>query len=129
MNGWDIKREMAIPIWQDRIKACRASGMSIDLWCAENDICRNICDRGMNLIVLAAFHFQREDGQILFDHKIKFPLFMTVIIIQRKEVAVQLLGDGIFIDSAQIDIVVTAEDPETDCVPVLAGQQACIRPV
>ena len=29
MNGWEVKREMAIPIWQERIKACRASGMGV----------------------------------------------------------------------------------------------------
>ncbi len=40
MNGWEVKREMAIPIWQERIKACRASGMGVGLWCAENSINR-----------------------------------------------------------------------------------------
>ena len=62
MNGWDIKREMAIPIWQDRIKACRASGMSIDLWCAENNICRKTYYRWEKLCVARAL--QGKEGRI-----------------------------------------------------------------
>ena len=54
MNAWDIKREMAIPIWQDRIRACRASGMSIDLWCAANNISRKTYYRWEKLCVARA---------------------------------------------------------------------------
>ena len=54
MNCWDIKREMAIPIWEDRIKACRASGMSIDQWCAENDISRKTYYRWEKLCIARA---------------------------------------------------------------------------
>ncbi len=54
MNAWDIKREMAIPIWQDRIKACRASGMSVDLWCAENHISRKTYYRWEKLCLARA---------------------------------------------------------------------------
>ena len=54
MNAWDIKREMAIPIWQERIKACRASGMSIDLWCAANNISRKTYYRWEKLCVARA---------------------------------------------------------------------------
>ena len=40
MNAWDIRREAAIPLWQEKIKACRSSGMSVRDWCAENNITR-----------------------------------------------------------------------------------------
>ncbi len=36
MNAWEIKRETQIPIWQERIKACRSSGMTVKAWCKEN---------------------------------------------------------------------------------------------
>ena len=62
MNGWDIKREMAIPIWEDRIKACRASGMSIDLWCAANNISRKTYYRWEKLCVARAL--QSRQGNV-----------------------------------------------------------------
>ncbi len=62
MNAWDIKREMAIPIWQERIKACRASGMSIDLWCAANNISRKTYYRWEKLCVARAL--QGKEGRI-----------------------------------------------------------------
>ena len=62
MNAWDIKREMAIPIWQDRIRACRASGMSIDLWCAANNISRKTYYRWEKLCVARAL--QGKEGRI-----------------------------------------------------------------
>ena len=36
MNAWEIKRAAQIPIWQERIKACRSSGMTVKAWCKEN---------------------------------------------------------------------------------------------
>ena len=62
MNAWDIKREMAIPIWQERIKACRASGMSIDLWCAANNISRKTYYRWEKLCIAKAL--QGKEGRI-----------------------------------------------------------------
>ena len=62
MNGWDVKREMAIPIWEERIKACRASGMSIDLWCAANNISRKTYYRWEKLCVARAI--QNRQGSI-----------------------------------------------------------------
>ena len=62
MNGWDIKREMAIPIWQERIQACRVSGMSIDEWCAENNISRKTYYRWEKLCVARAL--QGKEGRI-----------------------------------------------------------------
>lgn len=38
MNVWDIKREAAIVFWQEKVKACRSSGMNVREWCAENHI-------------------------------------------------------------------------------------------
>ena len=40
MKAWDIKREVAIPMWQARITACRSSGMNVKEWCATNGIDR-----------------------------------------------------------------------------------------
>ena len=54
MNGWEVKREMAIPIWQERIKACRASGMGVGLWCAENSINRKTYYRWEKLCIARA---------------------------------------------------------------------------
>lgn len=62
MNAWDIKRELAIPIWQERIKACRASGMSIDLWCAANNISRKTYYRWEKLCIAKAL--QGKEGRI-----------------------------------------------------------------
>jgi len=62
MNGWDIKREMTIPIWEDRIKACRASGMSIDLWCAANNISRKTYYRWEKLCIARAL--QSRQGNV-----------------------------------------------------------------
>ena len=62
MNGWDIKREMAIPIWEDRIKACRASGMSIELWCAANNISRKTYYRWEKLCIAKAL--QSRQGSV-----------------------------------------------------------------
>ena len=60
MNAWDIKREMAIPIWQERIKTCRASGMSIDLWCAANNISRKTYYRWEKICVARAIQDKEE---------------------------------------------------------------------
>ena len=38
MNAWEIKREVQIPMWQERIKVCRSSGMTVKDWCKENGI-------------------------------------------------------------------------------------------
>ena len=38
MNAWEIKREAMIPMWQERIKACRSSGMTVKAWCKQNGI-------------------------------------------------------------------------------------------
>ena len=38
MNAWEIKREVQIPMWQERIKACRSSGMTVKDWCKKNGI-------------------------------------------------------------------------------------------
>ena len=61
MNGWEVKREMAIPIWQERIKACRASGMGIGFWCAENSINRKTYYRWEKLCIARAL--QEKEGK------------------------------------------------------------------
>ena len=61
MNGWDIKREMAIPIWEDRIRACRASGMSIELWCAANNISRKTYYRWEKLCIARTLQSRQEN--------------------------------------------------------------------
>ena len=61
MNGWEVKREMAIPIWQERIKACRASGMGVGLWCAENSINRKTYYRWEKLCIARAL--QEKEGK------------------------------------------------------------------
>lgn len=38
MDIWEIKREALIPVWQDRIRDCRASGLTVRAWCARNNI-------------------------------------------------------------------------------------------
>ncbi len=38
MNAWEIKREALIPIWQERVRSCRSSGLTVKAWCAENGI-------------------------------------------------------------------------------------------
>ena len=38
MDIWEIKREAIIPVWQDRIRDCRASGLTVRAWCARNNI-------------------------------------------------------------------------------------------
>lgn len=40
MNAWDIKREAAIPMWEERIKECRSSELSVKEWCAGKGISR-----------------------------------------------------------------------------------------
>ena len=40
MDIWDIKRETLIPFWQDRIRDCRASGLTVREWCAKNNVSR-----------------------------------------------------------------------------------------
>ncbi len=40
MNAWEIRREAKIPMWQERIKACRSSGMTVREWCAANGVDR-----------------------------------------------------------------------------------------
>ena len=34
MDIWEIKREALIPVWQDRIRDCRGSGLTVRAWCA-----------------------------------------------------------------------------------------------
>ena len=36
MDIWEIRREALIPVWQDRIRECRASGLTVRAWCARN---------------------------------------------------------------------------------------------
>ena len=38
MDIWKIRQEALIPVWQDRIRDCRASGLSVRAWCARNNI-------------------------------------------------------------------------------------------
>ena len=38
MDTWALKREAQIPMWQDRVQACRSSGQSVEQWCRENGI-------------------------------------------------------------------------------------------
>lgn len=40
MDIWDIKREALIPVWQERIRECRSSGLTVRAWCAMNNISR-----------------------------------------------------------------------------------------
>ena len=40
MDIWDIKREALIPAWQERIRECRSSGLTVRAWCAMNNISR-----------------------------------------------------------------------------------------
>jgi len=38
MDIWDVRREALIPVWQDRIRECRASGLTVREWCAKNNV-------------------------------------------------------------------------------------------
>ena len=38
MDIWDVRREALIPVWQERIRECRASGLGVRAWCARNNI-------------------------------------------------------------------------------------------
>ena len=38
MNAWEIKREASIPMWQERIRECRSSGMTVKAWCKQNGL-------------------------------------------------------------------------------------------
>ena len=38
MDIWKIRQEALIPVWQDRIRDCRASGLSVRAWCVRNNI-------------------------------------------------------------------------------------------
>ena len=38
MNAWKIKWEAAIPMWQERIRECRSSGMTVKAWCKQNGL-------------------------------------------------------------------------------------------
>ncbi len=38
MTIWDIRRAEQVPIWQERIRQCRSSGMTVRRWCEENQI-------------------------------------------------------------------------------------------
>ncbi len=38
MDIWKIRQEALIPVWQDRIRDCRASGLSVRAWCAMHNV-------------------------------------------------------------------------------------------
>lgn len=38
MGAWDLKHKAQLQEWQERVVACRSSGMSVSAWCKEQDV-------------------------------------------------------------------------------------------
>ena len=61
-------------------------------------------------VVLSALHFNGEYPPCLLDNKIKFPLFLAVIIIQGIFVGIKFLSHHILIDGTFVDIFLFGDD-------------------
>lgn len=83
----------------------------------------DVCQGAVGFVVFAGFHLNGQDAAFPFDDEVQFATLFVVVVVGFQAVRCEFLGDGVFVDSPEVDVLVALDDAQLDAFGVLGGKQ------
>ena len=90
-------------------------------------VLQEIVQGGVLGVVLPGFDLQGQDLAGPLHEEVHLALLFAVEVVEVKAVGLQLLGGGVFIDGAEVDVLLPVQNFQLDAVHVHGREQAHIR--